>query len=136
MLFDFQYILKGIVFMKKLIVVFLLDLGLIAANNNSNLVIASSSVGNPGKTETIIVGADKLGNNKKYRVYKMKDDKMVATKKSLKTHSSKRLYNWKAQAVKVDGKNWWKIGKNQYFKSTRVNKVHVKKGITKLNYAS
>lgn len=136
MLFDFQYILKGIVFMKKLIVVFLLDLGLIAANNNSNLVIASSSVGNSGKTETIIVGADKLGNNKKYRVYKMKDDKMVATKKSLKTHSSKRLYNWKAQAVKVDGKNWWKIGKNQYFKSTRVNKVHVKKGITKLNYAN
>ncbi|WP_201308183.1 hypothetical protein [Companilactobacillus farciminis] len=119
--------------MKKLIVAFLLGLGLIVANNNPNLIIASSSVGNPSKTETIIISADKLGNNKKYRVYKMKDDKMVATKKSLKTHNSKRLYNWKAQAVKVDGKNWWKIGKNQYFKSTRVNKVHVKKGITKFN---
>lgn len=127
---------EGLFFMRKLIVAFLLGLGLIAANNNPNLIIASSSIENPGKTETIIIGADKLGNSKKYRVYKMKDDKMAATKKSLKTHSSKRLYNWKAQAVKVDGKNWWKIGKNQYLKSTRVNKIHVKKGITKLNYAN
>ena len=122
--------------MRKLIVAFFLGLGLIAANNNPNSIIASSSVENPGKTETIIIGADKLGNNGKYRVYKMKNDKMVATKKSLKTHNSKRLYNWKAQAVKVDGKKWWKIGKNQYFKSTRVNKVYVKKGTKKINYAN
>ena len=124
--------------MRKLIVTALLSIGLIIAGIQMT-PIASATV-DTNKTQTILVAADKLGNNKKYRVYQLKDNKMVATKKSLATHSSKRLYNWKAQAVKIDGKTWWKIGENQYFKSNRVHKVNVefmkKHGVTDFNYAN
>lgn len=109
--------------MKKIVLSLLLGLSLLSTG--ATVTKANAATSNQAGSKTILIGADKNGNNKKYRVYKLKDKKMQATAKYLPTHDSKRLKNWHAQAVKVNGKTWWKVGKNQYFKSTRVHTVNV-----------
>lgn len=109
--------------MKKIVLSLLLGLSLLSTGTTVTNVNAATST--RAESQTILIAADKNGNNKKYRVYKLKANKMQATAKHVETHDSKRLKNWHAQAVKINGKTWWKIGKNQYFKATRVHTVNV-----------
>ena len=124
--------------MKKLIVSTLLGISLITTGTSLSEVQAATI--NTNEAKTILVAADKYGNNKRYRVYKLHHKKMVATKKSIKTYTPKRLKYWHAYEVKVNGQKWWKIGKNQYFKNSRVRSINTdfmkKHGQTYNNYAN
>jgi hypothetical protein len=104
--------------MKKFILATLLGLTLISIGT-TNTAFAKDTA-----TETIVVSASEKSNSNKYKLYKKRNKKMVATGKT----------------VKVNGKTWWKIGKNQYLKSTRVEVIDVAKnkelGIKISNYAN
>lgn len=120
--------------MKKLLITALMSLTLISSIGTSVVSAASSD------TETIAVSTSNKSNSEKYRIYKLSDKKMVATKKNVSTVNKKGLVHWKAEPKKVNNKTWWKIGKNQYLKSTRVEVIDVKKnkdlGIKITNYAN
>lgn len=120
--------------MKKFILATLLGLTLISIGT-TNTAFAKGTA-----TETIVVSASEKSNSNKYKLYKKRNKKMVATGKTVKINNKKGIVHWKARAVKVNGKNWWKIGKNQYLKSTRVEVIDVAKnkelGIKISNYAN
>lgn len=106
--------------MKKLIVAMLLSMSLVALD--TNVVLADQT---DSQTHTIVISAPENSNSKTYRVYKKKGKKMVATKKKVAIANKKQIKHWYAKSVEVQGKNWWKIGKNRYFKDTRVEIVNV-----------
>ena len=107
--------------MKKLIVSMLLGISLITAVSTTTTTVNAQET---SETKTILVRADKYGNNKSYRIYEIKKGKMVPAQKAFATVGTKRINHWWAQKVKIDGKTWWKIGKNDYFKPTRVSVVN------------
>lgn len=120
--------------MKKLLIAALMSLTLISSIG-ANIVSASSN-----DTETIVVSASSKSNSNKYRIYKLRDEKMVATKKNVSISNKKGIVHWKAEPKKINQKTWWKIGKNQYLKSSRVEVINVKRskdlGIKITNYAN
>ena len=108
---------------------------------SSNVAVAKSNDNfNPKNPETIVISASETSNSNKYRVYKLKNKKMVATKKKVSINIKKGIRHWKAESKKINNKTWWKIGKNQYFKASRVETVNVarskKLGIKINNYAN
>jgi len=108
--------------MKKLIVAALLSLSL--SIGTTNTVFAKDNTTNQ---QTIVVSASDKNDSNKYRVYKLSNKKMVATKKNVSISNKKGIIHWKASKTKVNGKTWWRIGKNQYLKSTRVEIIDVAK---------
>jgi len=52
---------------------------------------------------------------------------MKSSAKTVKIVNKKGIRHWKATKRKVNGKIWWKIGKNQYFSSNRVEIIDVNK---------
>lgn len=120
--------------MKKFILATLLGLTLTSVGT-VNTVFAKDTA-----TETIVVSASEKSNSNKYRIYKKRNKKMVTSGKTVKINNKKGIVHWKAKAVKINGKTWWKIGKNRYFKSTRVEVINVAKnkelGIKIANYAN
>jgi hypothetical protein len=118
--------------MKKVIASILLSICLIPVGTT---IVSASTENN---TETLIIAEPVKYDSYKYKIYKMSHKKMVVAK-TIKTYNKKGMKNWKAQKVQVNGKSWWKIGKNQYFKpSQRVRTViHEKDGIKPhLNYVN
>lgn len=120
--------------MKKLLITALMSLTLVSSLGTNIAIAASNS------TETIVVSASDKSSSNKYRIYKLRNKKMIATKKNVSTVNKKGIVHWKAEPKKVNNQTWWKIGKNQYLKSTRVEVIDVKKnnklGIKISNYAN
>ena len=120
--------------MKKFILATLLGLTLISVGT-TNTTFAKDTA-----TETIVVSASEKSNSNKYKFYKKRNKKMIATGKTVKINNKKGIVHWKAKAVKINDKTWWKIGKNRYYKSTRVEVIDVAKnkelGIKISNYAN
>ncbi|KRK41642.1 hypothetical protein IV63_GL001333 [Companilactobacillus crustorum] len=107
--------------MKKLIASVLLGICLIPAGT-TNLALASTT----SNTKTLIIAEPVKYDSYRYQIYKKSHGKMFAAGNPIKTYNKKGMKNWKAQSVKINGKSWWKIGKNQYFKpSQRVKTVNV-----------
>ncbi|TGD21829.1 hypothetical protein EGT49_10300 [Companilactobacillus suantsaicola] len=126
--------------MKKLFIAALTSLALVLSLSSNVAVAKSNDNFNPKNPETIVISASETSNSNKYRVYKLKNKKMVATKKKVSINNKKGIRHWKAESKKINNKTWWKIGKNQYFKASRVETVNVarskKLGIKINNYAN
>lgn len=110
--------------MKEIILPILLGTVLVLGGCTAKVNAESHS---SSEQKTIVISDSPTSDQDTYAVYKLSGGKMVKTSKSLKVVNSKGLRNWKATEERIDGKNWWKIGKNKYFKSDRVEVVNVKK---------
>lgn len=103
--------------MKKIILSLIFSLSLIFFGASTNIQAKEST---SNDSQVIVISASNKSSSTKYAVYKLKNKKMVKTSKSVNISNKKGILHWKATKKVVDGKTWWKIGKNEYFKNTRV----------------
>jgi len=108
--------------LKKLIISTLLSLSLITVTTVKSMQADVNE--NQSEIKTIVVAANKSGNNEKSRVYQLTDQKMYKTNRTMATFSNNHLNHWWGQLVEINGENWWKVGENQYFKTSRVNVIN------------
>lgn len=107
--------------MKKLIVALLMSFGFTVATT-INTAQADTET---NEIKTIVVAADKSGNNTKARVYQLTDKKIYKTNRTMATFDKTGINHWYGQLVEINNQKWWKVGENQYFKPDRVEIVNV-----------
>lgn len=125
--------------MKKLIIATLLGVSLFSMMSATKRIQAES-VPTSSEVKTIVVGEDETGNNSKSRVYQLTYKTMKITNRTMAIFDNNGLQHWHAKKVTVNGKQWWKVGENQYFKPERVAVVNTDRmselGMSVTNYAN
>jgi len=109
---------------KKVILLLSFTIVIIFGFNN---ILPVRATNNNTSTQTIVVSAPENSDSNNYPIYKMKGKKMIKTSRSVKISNKKGIIHWKATKKMVNGRTWWKIGKNKYFKSTRVEIINMKR---------
>lgn len=122
--------------MKRLVIAVVLGFSLFSVTTTN---LAQADVQNDSnKIETIVVSIGDDDSNNDARVYQYVNGTMRVTNRTMKTTTKTRITHWYAQKVKLDGKTWWKVGENQYFKPDRVSVVDTAQmeqhGLTVENY--
>ncbi len=73
----------------------------------------------------ILIGADPKSDSKTIGLYSKKNDKLIYTGNRVNAVKGRTTQFWKADKVTVNGKTYWQVGKNLYFKPTRIVEVDI-----------
>lgn len=124
--------------MKKLVIAAVLSFSLFSVTTSS--LVQADVQNDSSEVKTIVVSVGDDDSNNDARVYQYVNGTMRITNRTMKIANKSRITHWHGQEVKLAGKNWWKVGENQYFKPDRVEVVNTERmeqlGLSIENYAN
>jgi len=77
--------------------------------------------------DVIIIENGSDSKNTSIDLYKLENGELVKTGDKISQFSNHYMLSWKADSVKVNGKECWKIGENLYVDSSRISQLNVQR---------
>ncbi|WP_338232054.1 hypothetical protein [Companilactobacillus muriivasis] len=77
--------------------------------------------------DTVIIENSPDSSNTSINLYELENGKLVKTGDKISQFSNHYMLFWKADPVRINGKESWKIGDNLFVKSSRVSQINTQK---------